>query len=73
MKMTHRNALVSIFFAQFFENQNICTIPLVSELTKNCKLHRADPNFRFQEGADGKSLNLGKSYQLLFKSQYLLE
>ena len=50
---------------QFFENQNIRATPVVSELTKNCKLHPADPNFRFQEGTDGKSLNLGKSYQLL--------
>ena len=30
MKMTHRNALVSIFFAQFFENQDIWATPLVS-------------------------------------------
>ena len=29
--------------------------------------HPADPNFRFQEGTDGKSLHLGKSYQLLWK------
>ena len=33
----------------------------------NCKLHPTDPNWRLEEGTVGKSLNLGKYYQLLLK------
>ena len=64
-KIALRKALISIFFAPFFENKNIWATPLVSQLTENCKLHPTDPNSRLQEGTVGKSLNLGKSYQLL--------
>ena len=42
MKMALRKALVSIFSAQFFENQNTWNTPLVSYLTENPKMHRWD-------------------------------
>ena len=40
MALALRKALVSIFSAQFFENQNTWNTPLVSYLTENPKMHR---------------------------------
>ena len=70
--MALRKALVSIFSAQFFENQNTWNTTLVSLLTENPKMYQLQPPLRPSEQPTENLPFIKKSYQLLFEHKILL-
>ena len=59
-EMALRKALVSIFYAQFFENHNTWNTPLVSYLTENPKMLRLRNSFICIKAWSGKTTSMSK-------------